>query len=92
MYTEAMELQINRFGETSAEVARSLNVIGLIYDQKGHTVNAVKKLDLALAMRRNILGEDHLDVAATLTHLGTVRYRQNNITAAKELFAKSLKI
>ncbi len=53
-----------------------LNIIGLIYDQKGDSNMALKQLQEALAMRRNVLGDGHLDVSATLTYLGTIFYRK----------------
>jgi tetratricopeptide (TPR) repeat protein len=45
-----------------------------------------------LVLRRNILGDDHLEVSATLTHLGTIFYRKNMISTAMQLFDESLRI
>jgi hypothetical protein len=87
-----MELQKLRYGESSAEVASTFNVIGLICDQKGDSCMASKKLQEALVMRRGILGDNHLDVSVTLTYHGTIFYRKNMFSTAMQLFIESLLI
>merc|ERR1711865_1200570 len=76
LYNNAIKLQRIRYGESSVEVASTLNLIGLIYDQMGDSTMAVKVLQKVLVMKRNVLGEDHLDVSSTLTYLGTILYRK----------------
>ena len=43
-------------------------------------------------MRRRLLGNDHLDVSATLVYIGTILYRKSVFSVAIELFSESLRI
>ena len=67
LYSHGTALEKVRPGDVSFEVTRALNFIGLIHDQMDDTRSAVKVLQEALVMRRTILGDDHLEVSATLT-------------------------
>mmetsp|Transcript_65852 Transcript_65852/g.73474 ORF Transcript_65852/g.73474 Transcript_65852/m.73474 type:complete len:221 (-) Transcript_65852:2929-3591(-) len=58
----------------------------------GDSTMAINILQKVLAMRRNIFGDDHLDVSSTLTYHGTIYCRQSQISNAMKLFAKSLRI
>jgi tetratricopeptide (TPR) repeat protein len=53
---------------------------------------ALKCLQEALVIRRSVLGDDHLDVSATLTYLGTIFYRRSGTSMALQLFNESLRI
>jgi tetratricopeptide (TPR) repeat protein len=90
LYTKAMQLQNNNFGEASVEVASSLNAIGWLYEQSGQSRVALRLLQEALVMCRTILGDNQLDVAASLTDVGTLFCRNNMFHDAFEVLAESL--
>ncbi|KAL3802750.1 hypothetical protein ACHAWO_010098 [Cyclotella atomus] len=98
MYSEALEiLKKKHDGADNAEVATTLNTIGLINDQRGDSCTSLRYLRDALAMRRRLVAgggsdQSNLDVAATLVYIGTILYRRTQFHAAIELFTESLEL
>ena len=76
VYSRVMSFQRIRHGSCSARAASSLNDIGLIQDKKDQPEIAMFYLREALTTRREVLGEDHLDVAATTSCLGTIFFKK----------------
>jgi eukaryotic-like serine/threonine-protein kinase len=72
--------------------AALLETIGTVYDTLGLYGQAVPLLDEALAIRRKLLGPDHLEVAATLNALGNVLLDKGDFRAAEAVYREALAI
>ena len=94
VFKAVLKIQKKKFGKDAqnAEIATTLNVIGLTYDKKGDTDTALKYLQEALLMRRVDLGDKHIDVAPTLTTIGIIFSRINNLVIAMDLLNEALSI
>lgn len=103
MYGEALEiLKKKHAGADNADVASTLNTIGLIHDQRGDSCLSLHYLQDALMMRRRLMVNGNnsndiceqrsLDVAATLVYIGTILYRKSLFPVAIELYTESLAI
>ena len=70
--------------------ARLMNTMGRVYDSLGLYDQAVPLLESALATRRRLRGEQHLDVAESLISLGGVRWRKGEYDVARPLLEQGL--
>ncbi|KAL7472768.1 hypothetical protein ACHAXS_013163 [Conticribra weissflogii] len=89
MYCDALEILKKKY-ENHVDIASTLNTIGLIHDQRGDACLSLRYLQEALIMRRKLLGDDHIDVSATL--LGEVNKAAGDLEEALKCFQKSLDI
>ena len=60
--------------------------------EKAQYNEAAERLERALSLRRQNLGEKHPDVAQSLSRLGTVAFYQGNYPRAEQLFQDALNI
>ena len=74
------------------EQARLMNTMGRVYDELGLYEQALPLLESALAARRRVLGEEHLDVAESLADLGTAKYHTGEYDVARSLIEQSMAI
>lgn len=72
--------------------ATLMDTIGLVYFNIGLYDRAAPLLEEALKTRRRILGDDHLDVARTLTNLAQVRAESDDLEASESLTREALAI
>jgi tetratricopeptide (TPR) repeat protein/predicted Ser/Thr protein kinase len=72
--------------------ARLMNTMGRVYDSLGLYDQALPLLESALATRRKLLGERHLDVAESLQDLGDVRWRKGEYDSARALLEEALRL
>jgi serine/threonine-protein kinase len=72
--------------------ARLMDTMGRVYDQLGLYDQALPLLESALATRRRLHGEAHLDVAESLVGLGGVRWHKGEYEAARPLLEEGLKL
>jgi eukaryotic-like serine/threonine-protein kinase len=79
------------FGAENAEVAQTLDYLGVVQADKGDYVGAGRTLERALGIRRQLLG-DHGDVAVTLAELGRVYQDQGLNQRAEPLHREALDI
>ncbi len=63
-----------------------------VHIEKAQYAEATEKLERALSLRRQSLGESHPDVAQSLARLGAVAVHQGNYARAEQLFQDTLKI
>ena len=76
----------------SHELAQSLNDLGVARRQLAETDTARAALEEALAMRREILGEEHPEVAISHSELGRTLLDQGRLDEAESHFRKALEI
>lgn len=71
--------------------AQMLDVLGSVYHDLAQYDQALPLLERAVGMRREILGEEHLETARSLNNLARV-YREMEDPAAEDLFRRALEI
>ena len=72
--------------------ARLMSAMGRVYDSLGLYDQALPLLESALATRRKLRGEEHLDVAESRIALGNVRGHRGEYDAARPLLEEGLAI
>ncbi len=72
--------------------ARLMNTIGEVYTSLGLYEQATPMLEGALTLRRNAHGDDHPDVAESLSNLATLYYYQGKYAEAEPLLQRALAI
>jgi serine/threonine protein kinase/Tfp pilus assembly protein PilF len=72
--------------------ARLMDTLGQVYAKLGLHDQALPLLEGALNSRRQLLGEENLEVAATMDNLGDVLWRKGEYDKAQPLLERSLSI
>ncbi|MEM7585548.1 MAG: tetratricopeptide repeat protein [Acidobacteriota bacterium] len=84
-------LQIYRlFDDRRAAEARVLNSLGRVLHTRGRLAEGREHLEAALALRRQIFGEVHVDVASSAKNLAAVLLDQGQTVAAGSLLEDAL--
>jgi len=74
MFEAILQAQLSRFGsEEHSSVGAALHNVGVVRLRIGEPMKAEEAFLRALAIRRNVLEADNLDLAATLAKLGSAR-------------------
>ncbi len=91
---EIMERGANRIEQElstqPAIQATLMDTMGTVFKSLGLYTEAGKLLDGALVKRRQLVGDEHADVALTKAHLADVLTRQANYDAAEPLYREAL--
>jgi tetratricopeptide (TPR) repeat protein len=66
--------------------------LGLIHDKMGVCKKAIKAFQMALHLRRNMLGPDHADIACLVYNIGVLQMEQQMLTDATTSFQEALRI
>jgi tetratricopeptide (TPR) repeat protein len=80
------------FDRDDERAARLCHVLGEHFRQIGDYTRAQISLERALAIRQQVLGEEHDFTARSLTDLGIVLYAQDNLDAARSYYERALAI
>jgi eukaryotic-like serine/threonine-protein kinase len=88
---EAMEAG-RQIGRPDLRLAQTLCDLGVLHREAGDMAGAERLLEEALALRRQLRGNDHNDVAITLVELGRVHNRIERFDLAEALFREALEI
>nr|WP_322657823.1 tetratricopeptide repeat protein [Dendronalium sp. ChiSLP03b]MDZ8204117.1 tetratricopeptide repeat protein [Dendronalium sp. ChiSLP03b] len=86
--SKAVELQ-KELG-LEKDLATSLTKLALLYNSQGKYSEAEPLCIQALALRRKLLGEEHLSVATSLNNLALLYYSQGRYSEAEPLFIQAL--
>jgi tetratricopeptide (TPR) repeat protein len=89
---ELIELQAPGGTAFAADLSQNYYDLGNLQRELGRLEDAELSLQASLKIRRQLFGEGHLDVAATLVGLGNVRWQRGNYLAAKALYEPALAI
>lgn len=87
MHRSALAIRKKLFGQESAEVATSLNDLGLTLLANNKLTEAEEAHGKALAIRQHLYGNDNADTATSLNDLSSV-YRQETKLAQAEPMAR----
>ncbi|MFO0840540.1 MAG: serine/threonine-protein kinase [Phycisphaerae bacterium] len=88
----ALELQYRIHGDEHADVAKSLNTLGVLLHAKGRYADAQDCLERALAIHRKLEGGDQSEVAQVLNNLAVVLRVQGQETQAEPMLRDALQI
>ncbi len=78
------------FAEQPLVQAQLLDTLGTVYASFGQFDQAEPHLRSALDMRRRLLGDEHVDVAASLNNVAIVLHAKGEFAAAEPLYREAL--
>ncbi|XP_073719787.1 nephrocystin-3 [Misgurnus anguillicaudatus] len=88
----ALQLEELTLGKDSADCAKTLNELGVLYYLQNNLDAAKVFLTRSLEMRQRVLGADHPDCAQSLNNLAALHSERKEYDKAEELYEKSLDI
>jgi CHAT domain-containing protein/tetratricopeptide (TPR) repeat protein len=88
----ALELREAALGPADPLVARSVNSLGMLYDERGDYARAETLFGRALSIRERALGPDHPDVAGSLNNLAFLYDELGEYHRAEGLLERALGI
>lgn len=93
-YNTALGFSRAKFGESSLQVAATLNCIGVLHYimPKGDSETALQALQTSIQVRLQQLGPHHIDVGTTYNNIGRIYFQQAQYEDAMDAYRKSLKI
>jgi tetratricopeptide (TPR) repeat protein len=91
LLTEALAAA-RTIGRPNLRLALTLSALGMLRFDLGHSAEAIPLLEEALALRRQLHGTDHNEVAISLVELGRVQSTLERLDLAEPLFREALAI
>ncbi|KAF4793190.1 Nephrocystin-3 [Turdus rufiventris] len=88
----ALQLEELTLGKDTADNARTLNELGVLYYLQNNLETAELFLKRSLEMRERVLGSDHPDCAQSLNNLAALYNEKKHYDKAEELYEKALDI
>ncbi|KAM5157002.1 nephrocystin-3 isoform 2-T2 [Mantella aurantiaca] len=88
----ALQLEELTLGKDTADNARTLNELGVLYYLQNNLETAEMFLKRSLEMRERILGSEHPDCAQSLNNLAALYNEKKQYDKAEELYEKALDI
>ncbi|XP_040209039.1 nephrocystin-3 [Rana temporaria] len=88
----ALQLEELTLGKDTADNARTLNELGVLYYLQNNLETAEMFLERSLEMRERVLGPDHPDCAQSLNNLAALYNEKKQYDKAEELYERALDI
>uniref|UniRef100_A0A8C1BJY6 Nephrocystin-3 n=1 Tax=Cyprinus carpio carpio TaxID=630221 RepID=A0A8C1BJY6_CYPCA len=88
----ALQLEELTLGKDSADCAKTLNELGVLYYLQNNLDAAKMFLTRSLEMRQRVLGPDHTDCAQSLNNLAALHSERKEYESAEELYERALDI
>ncbi|XP_016134058.1 nephrocystin-3-like [Sinocyclocheilus grahami] len=88
----ALQLEELTLGKDSADCAKTLNELGVLYYLQNNLDAAKMFLTRSLEMRQRVLGPDHPDCAQSLNNLAALHSERKEYENAEELYERALDI
>ena len=88
----ALQIGEELHGPNGAEVAATLDLLGIVQRKQGDLESARESQERALAIKEGLYGVDHPEVAKTLGNLGNVQLKQSDLESARESQERALEI
>jgi tetratricopeptide (TPR) repeat protein len=94
LYHEALTIRRAVLGQDAetVEISTILNNIGRVFYMKLEYNAALKMYSESLRMRRRLLGDNHLDVAATVYNAGQTLHQRGDLDQAMNFYREFLRI
>uniref|UniRef100_A0A3B4FDA6 Nephrocystin-3 n=1 Tax=Pundamilia nyererei TaxID=303518 RepID=A0A3B4FDA6_9CICH len=88
----ALQLEELTLGKDSADCAKTLNELGVLYYLQNNLDAAKVFLTRSLEMRQRVLGPDHPDCAQSLNNLAALHTERREYEAAEDMYERALDI
>ncbi|XP_061877660.1 nephrocystin-3 isoform X2 [Entelurus aequoreus] len=88
----ALQLEELTLGTDSADCAKTLNELGVLYYLQNNLDAAKVFLTRSLQMRQRVLGPDHPDCAQSLNNLAALHTEKRDYEAAEDMYERALDI
>ncbi|XP_028290480.1 nephrocystin-3 isoform X2 [Gouania willdenowi] len=88
----ALQLEELTLGKDSADCAKTLNELGVLYYLQNNLEAAKVFLTRSLEMRQRVLGADHPDCAQSLNNLAALHTERKEYETAEDMYEKALDI
>ncbi|XP_051970799.1 nephrocystin-3 isoform X1 [Xyrauchen texanus] len=88
----ALQLEELTLGKDSADCAKTLNELGVLYYLQNNLDAAKVFLSRSLEMRQHVLGPEHPDCAQSLNNLASLHSERKEYESAEELYERALDI
>uniref|UniRef100_A0A672J424 Nephrocystin-3 n=1 Tax=Salarias fasciatus TaxID=181472 RepID=A0A672J424_SALFA len=88
----ALQLEELTLGKDSADCARTLNELGVLYYLQNNLDAAKVFLTRSLEMRQRVLGPEHPDCAQSLNNLAALHTERREYETAEDLYERALDI
>ncbi|CAL8312603.1 unnamed protein product [Merluccius merluccius] len=88
----ALQLEELTLGNDSADCAKTLNELGVLYYLQNNLEAARGFLSRSLEMRQRVLGPEHPDCAQSLNNLAALHSERREYQAAEELYQRALEL
>ncbi|XP_024910121.1 nephrocystin-3 isoform X2 [Cynoglossus semilaevis] len=88
----ALQLEELTLGTDSADCARTLNELGVLYYLQNNLDAAKVFLSRSLEMRQRVLGPDHPDCAQSLNNLAALHTERREYETAEDMYERALDI
>ncbi|CAG04288.1 unnamed protein product, partial [Tetraodon nigroviridis] len=88
----ALQLEELTLGKDSADCAKTLNELGVLYYLQNNLDAAKVFLSRSLEMRQRVLGPDHPDCAQSLNNLAALHTERREYEMAEDLYERALDI
>jgi len=92
LYTKALKVQQNLFGNNHEETAVSFNNIGSSYGNLNQLDKAIENYKISLAIKEKVLNENHPSCARTINNIGALLFKQGDYKSALEHHLRALEI
>lgn len=98
LYTEAEPLLVaaaeaeEKAGDESTRLANAWNDLGILYAQQGLDERALPLFERSRAIREQVLGREHPEVAGSLVNLAIAHRRQDRLEEAETLLGRAIAI
>ncbi|XP_035981049.1 nephrocystin-3 [Fundulus heteroclitus] len=89
---KALQLEELTLGKDSADSAKTLNELGVLYYLQNNLDAAKVFLTRSLEMRQRVLGPDHPDCAQSLNNLAALHTERREYEAAEDMYERALEI
>ncbi len=87
-----LALGLNKLGKMNAQVARTYDVLGVVYCEKGLFDKALEYENEAVVIRKKVLPENHIDMARSYHNLALIHMRKGLLDSALVLYQRALAI
>ncbi|XP_035512748.1 nephrocystin-3 [Morone saxatilis] len=88
----ALQLEELTLGKDSADCAKTLNELGVLYYLQNNLDAAKMFLTRSLEMRQRVLGPDHPDCAQSLNNLAALHTERREYETAEDMYERALDI
>jgi serine/threonine protein kinase len=92
LFQRSAEIRRRVLGPENLDTLRSLDDLGWILNQQGHSADAEKLQRETVAIRRRVFGEENLDTLKSMSNLAWTLDRAGNYTEAEKLERKAIEV